>query len=104
MFKWLKRKILIWRVNKTLNIKLRKEQIDYIFFNRSYVSQGRRSGRTLAYILRILLNDGRYHIVDIRPDENRSNVEYRRFFRRWLIEIYTKLKNKGLVKCEIYGF
>lgn len=103
MLKWLKRQILIWRVNKTLDIKLRKDQIDYIFFDKPYVLQGRRNGKTLAYILKILLNDGRYHIVDIKPDERGLNIEYRHFFRKWFKEIYIKLKNKGLVKCVIYG-
>lgn len=103
MFKWIKRQILIWRVNRTLNIKLRKDQIDYIFFDKPYVLQGRRNGKTLAYILKILLNDGKYHIIDIKPDERGLNIEYRRFFRRWFKEIYIKLKDKGLVKCVIYG-
>lgn len=103
MLKWLKRQILIWRVNKTLKIKLRKDQIDYIFLGKPYISQGRRTGKTLAYILKVLLNDGRHHIIDIEPDENRFNIEYRRFFREWFKEIYRKLKNKGLAKCVIYG-
>ena len=103
MLKWLKRKILIYRVNKTLNIKLRKNQIDYIFFDKPYPFQDRKSGKTLAYILKFLLNDGRYHIIDIKPDEKRSNIEYRRFFREWFKETYIKLKDKGLVKCVIYG-
>jgi non-homologous end joining protein Ku len=104
MLKWLKRKILIYRVNKTLNIKLRKDQIDYIFFDKPYTLQGRRNGKTLAYILKILLNDGIYHIVDIEPDENRLNIEYRQFFRRWFRETYLRLSDRGLVKCVIYGF
>lgn len=104
MLKWLKRQILIYRVNKTLKIKLRKNQIDYIFFNKPYTSTERRSGETLAYILKFLLNDGAYYIVDIKPDIKGLNIEYRRFFRRWFKDIYTKLNNKGLVKCVIYGF
>ena len=103
MLEWLKRKILIHRVNKALKIKLRKDQIDYIFFGKPYVLQGRRNGKTLSYILKILLNDGVYHIIDIEPDENRLNIEYRRFFRRWFKEIYIKLKDRRLVKCVIYG-
>lgn len=103
MLKWLKRQILIWRVNKTLKIKLRKDQIDYIFLGKPYMLQGRRNGKTLAYILKILLNDGTYHILDIKPDERGLNIEYRQFFRRWFKEIYIKLKDKGLVKCAIYG-
>ena len=104
MFKWLKRQILIYRVNKTLKIKLRKDQIDYIFFGKPYILQSRGSGKTLAYILKILLNDGTYHIIDIKPDEKGLNIEYRQFFRRWFKEIYLKLNNRGLVKCVIYGF
>ena len=103
MLKWLKRKILIYKVNKTLNIKLRKEQLGYIFFDKPYTFQGRKSGKTLAYILKFLLNDGRYHIIDIKPDIKGLNIEYRRFFRGWFKEIYTKLKGRGLVKCVIYG-
>lgn len=103
MLKWLKIKILIYRVNKTLNIKLRKNQIDYIFFDKPYTLQERKSDKTLAYILKFLLNDGCYHIIEIEPDENKFNIEYRRFFKRWFKEIYEKLKDKGLVKCVIYG-
>ena len=103
MLKWLNRQILIWRVNKTLKIKLRKDQINYIFFGKPYVLQGRGNGKTLAYILKILLNDGTYHITDIKPDEKGLNVRYRQFFRRWFKEIYIKLKNKRLVKCVICG-
>lgn len=103
MLKWLKRQILICRVNKTLNIKLRKDQIDYIFFGKPYVLQGRKNGKTLSYILKILLNDGIYHIIDIKPDEKGLNIEYRQFFRKWFKEIYLKLNNKGLAKCVIYG-
>lgn len=103
MLKWLKRKFLIWRVNKTLKIKLRKDQIDYIFFGKPYVLQSRGSGKTLAYILKILLNGGTYHIIDIEPDENRFDIRYRQFFRRWFKEIYIKLKNKRLIECVIYG-
>ena len=103
MLEWLKRKILIHRVNKALNIKLEEDQINYIFFDKPYASRDRKSEKTLAYILKILLNDGMYHIVDIEPDENRFNIEYRRFFRRWFKEIYIKLKDRRLVKCVIYG-
>ena len=104
MLERIKRQILIWRVNKTLKIKLRKDQIDYIFFGKPYVLQGRRNGKTLAYILKILLNDGAYYITDIKPDEKGLNIEYRQFFRRWFKEIYLKLNNRRLVKCVIYGF
>ena len=77
--------------------------MDYILFDIPYTFQGRKSGKTLAYILKFLLNDGRYHIIDIKPDIKGLNIEYRRFFRRWFREIYIKLKDKGLVKCIIYG-
>ena len=96
MLEWLKRKILIYRVNKTLNIKLKKDQIDYIFFDKPYTFQDRKSGKTLAYILKFLLNDGRYHIIDIKPDEKRSNIEYRRFLEDGLKKFIQNLKIGGL--------
>ena len=101
--KWLNIKITVLKVNKALNIKLTKFQIDYIFYNKPYKKIGRRTGKTLAYILKILLNDGCYHISTIQPDENRMKFEYRRYFRAWLISIYKRLKTKKIVKCTIEG-
>lgn len=112
MFEKLKRKITVWRVNKALNIKLYKHQIDYIFQSgtpstrmkdSNYRITGRRTGATTAYILRILLNDGVYHLVDIKPDKQRNNLEYRKTFRGMFLDIYNKLKKRNLVRCTIQG-
>lgn len=99
MFKWIKRKILIHKVNKCLNIKLRKDQINCIFKNHVYV-MGERSGKTLTHILKILLNQGIYDFKKLRIDELHG-VGYRNWYLRWFREIYYKLNKKNLVQCSI---
>lgn len=99
MIKWIKQKILIWRVNKCLGIKLRKDQIDCIFKNHTYV-MGERSGKTLTHILKILLNPGVYNFKTMRTDEFHG-AGYRRWYLKWFKEIYYKLKENDLVKCTI---
>ena len=99
MFKWIKQKILIHRVNKCLKIKLRKDQINCIFKNHVYV-MGERTGKTLTHILKILLNQGVYDFKTLRTDEIHG-MGYRSWYLRWFKEIYYKLKEKNLVQCTI---
>lgn len=99
MFKWIKRKILIKRVNECLGIKLRKDQIDCIFKNNVYV-MGERTGKTLTHILKILLNEGVYDFKQMGTDEIHG-TGYRRWYLNWFREIYFKLKEKNLVQCVI---
>ena len=99
MFKWIKRKILIHKVNKCLGIKLRKDQIDCIFKNHVYV-MGERSGKTLTHILKILLNKGEYDFKKMHTDEIHG-MGYHRWYFNYFRENYYKLKEKNLVQCII---
>ena len=99
MFKWIKRQVLIHKVNKCLGIKLRKDQINCIFKNRVYV-MGERTGKTLTHILKILLNKGIYDFKKIPTDEVHG-LGYRSWYLKWFKEIHYKLKEKSLVQCTI---
>lgn len=99
IFKWIKRSILISKVNKCLGIKLRKDQIDCIFKNHVYV-MGERTGKTLTHILKILLNPGVYDFKSLRVDEPRG-LGYRNWYLKWFNDIYYKLKEKNLVQCVV---
>ena len=99
MFELIKRKILIKRVNKCLDIKLRKDQINCIFKNKPYVMEGRYTVKTLTYILKILLNKETYNFqnLPVPVDE----LEHRKWYLKWFKKIYYKLKEKNLVQCTI---
>lgn len=99
MFKLIKRKILIHKVNKCLGIKLRKDQINCIFKNHVYV-MGERTGKTLTHILKVLLNEGVYDFKNLPTDEVRG-MGYRSWYLKWFREIYYKLKEKNLVQCVV---
>jgi hypothetical protein len=99
MFKWIKRKILIHRVDKCLGIKLRKDQINCIFKNHIY-TMGPRTGKTLTHILKILLNEGIYDFKNLPTDEVHG-MGYRRWYFNYFRENYYKLKEKNLVQCTI---
>ena len=100
MFKWIKQKIIIWRVNKCLGIKLRKDQINCIFHNYIYIMTGKGTGKTLTHILKILLNKGVYDFKTLHTDESHG-TGYRRWYFKYFKEIYYKLKEKNLVQCTI---
>ena len=54
-----KRRVLVWRVNRALNIRLTDWQIAKIFDDKpfpAHIQSGRRFGKTTAQILFILLN------------------------------------------------
>lgn len=99
----IKIKIKVLKVNNALNVKLTQDQIDYIFNGKKYKKTERKTGKTLAYILKILLNDGVYNINNIKPDEKRTNHEYKIIFMECFKSIYFKLKNKRVIKCTIEG-
>lgn len=100
MFKWIKRKILIKRVNECLDIELRKDQIGCIFEGKPYLMMGRRNGKTLTHILRILLNKGMYDFKILAEDEHHDS-NYRHWYLNYFREIYYKLKEKNLVQCTV---
>ena len=100
MFKCIKRKRLIKRVNECLGIQLRKDQIDYIFKGKPYLMVGRRNGKTLAHILRTLLNKGIYDFKILAEDEHHDS-NYRWWYLNQFKAIYYNLKAENLVQCTI---
>ncbi|MCM1322851.1 MAG: hypothetical protein NC218_01560 [Acetobacter sp.] len=55
---FLKRTHYVRKINKALNIKLYKWQIQYIFGKESFMPNYRASGRTTAHILRLCFSKG----------------------------------------------
>lgn len=99
---------VLGRVEKALGIKLYDEQIAYILHDGPYWFGGRRTGKTLAYCVKLALSEGAplnasepWNISD--PDcgapENKYN--YARWFRRFFLDIWHSLKDAGLPVREI---
>lgn len=103
---------VIKKINKALSIDLYDWQIQYIFYDGDYHGEynyGRRNGKTLANILRLLLSEGEtvYIYASNMPKTVENLVGYLKeddspykrveFFCNELIDVYSKLeKVKGL--------
>lgn len=103
---------VIRKINKALSINLYDWQIQYIFYDGNYHSEyhyGRRNGKTLANILKLLLSEGETIYIDTRNipktakgligflKEDDSPYKRVEFFCTELIAVYYKLeKVKGL--------
>lgn len=85
----------IAKIEKIFGFKLYDWQIDYIRGKEVARPYGRRTGKTFAYILRLLLNSP-FEITEksITTDEYHG-IEYRDWFLRELIKIDTVLKENG---------
>jgi len=103
---------VIRKINKALSIELYDWQIQYIFYDGDYHSEynyGRRNGKTLANILKLILSEGETIYIYARdmPKTAKNLVGYLKeddspykrveFFCNELIDVYSKLeKVKGL--------
>jgi hypothetical protein len=106
---WLKKKRqekIVQSINKALGITLYDWQIDYIF-GANIIISGMSSGRTLAMVLKTLLNVN--NVVDCRnvPTQNsiklyNSVFKYKRWLKKYYVDIYEKLKNNtNLPLCKL---
>jgi hypothetical protein len=109
---------LIDKVQKALNLKLYDWQIDYILEKPRVLDMritGRRTGKTLAYIIKLLFTDSKpiraydfkeiedysdWYCITNRAD--RKEPHYTHWFRRYLKDIYTELKINGLKPRQVF--
>ncbi len=100
MFKRLKVQRLVKKINKALNIKLNKDQIDFIWYNKPISNGKRGSGKVIAWMIKVIITHDVYiRISDVRPDG--ISRRFFQFYSEWFISIYNKLKSAGLAKCVI---
>jgi len=105
---------LIERIEQALGIELYNWQRLYIITGKWQPPQGRQQGRTLAYILRLLLDQSKplliYSISDARAYADNPFTEqqytpaptlYADGFRRDLQEIYKQLRAAGVPVREL---
>ena len=105
MFKKLLKKIRLWWIKKTvvpkvnyaLGIELCDWQIDYIWGGCHVVNLSRRSGKTLAHILKLLFNKDK---IELRRhkwfkdvDDSWRPMKYNEWFKRELFRVYKQLKD-----------
>lgn len=119
---------LIKAVEKALNLKLHPWQIDYIFYDKDYPKNicpclifedfepipsyffygrccmtGRRTGKTLAYCIKLALYSDKS--IDMKkPEEYSDRMEFRYargYFKHMFVDVWEKLKEVGLPVVEI---
>lgn len=95
-------------IEKALNIRLLKGQMDYLLNDGSYWYGDRGSGKTTAYCIKLALSDGDPLNMK-KPKElcdddygTPHNVDrYSQWFRRFFLDIWHSLKDVGLPVREI---
>ena len=100
---------LIERVEKVLGFTLYDDQINYLM-DTGELSGARRSGRTTAYCISLILTDG--EALDLAHPETFSDrvngerpIGYaRRVFIKKFLEIRTKLKDAGIKVRAVKNF
>lgn len=94
-----RRDVEISAINKLLDITLYDWQVAYIFGESNYVTQGRGSGKTLAYVIKLLLSEGEpIHMYDKHIDEWIDAIpgpSYSIWFKYMVREVYYKLSQPG---------
>lgn len=109
---------LIYRIQKALNIELYNWQVNYILDIPMILDlsiSGRGTGKTLAYVIKLLFCDKKpiriYDINDIfaladeyhNPNRNRHCYNpYNRFFADYLFNIYRKLTDAGIKTRPVF--
>lgn len=112
---------LLGRIEQILNIKFQEWQVNYILDKPMVLDMaitGRRSGKTLAYIVKLLFKDDKpiriYDLTEVaaysdwwsvspRVEENSKNDHYTKWFRDRLLEIYGELTMAGIITRPIAG-
>lgn len=99
-------------IEKALGIKLNKGQIHYLLYNSSVWYDGdRQQGRTTAYCIKLALSKGDpldpkhpEKFCDVpRIRRNEMVMQYPKWFLRYFIGIWKKLKDVGLQVRDIEG-
>ena len=89
----------IEKIEKTFDIKLYNFQKDYLLGMSNHLGYMRASGRTFAYMLRLLLEDGEeIPFREVRSgnyNDGHYGSEYKRWFSRELYELNLKLIKAG---------
>ena len=95
-------------IEKTLNITLYEGQRRYLLNDGDYWFGGRKSGKTMAYCIRLALSDGdpinlvrpvEYIDSDFGPPGNESKYSY--WFRRFFMNVWQPLKDAGFPVREV---
>jgi len=95
---------VIPHIEKALGIKLYEHQVNYLL-DKGPVQSGRRTGKTLAYCVKLALSDG--EPIDLKNLEKFSDfgdgsIRYARgLFKNCFMEIREKLKDYGLPVREV---
>jgi len=95
-------------VEKILEIKLYDLQRKYILGQGGYWYGARRSGKTLAYCIKLALSDGEplntrkaYSFCDDDYGNSSNIVSYSKWFLSRFMEIWSKLKDAGFPVREV---
>lgn len=96
------------KINKALGFELYQWQIDYIRGDSDYIPSGRCNGKTLAFVLRQLLNYEKQRPVIARYDEFYENFVCDRedppsyvkdWYIRFVYDVAYKLHQSGIETC-----
>jgi hypothetical protein len=95
-------------IEKALDIKLYDGQRKYLLYDGPYWFGDRRSGKTLAYCVKLALSDGEplnmkkpWEICDNDYGPPRNRQRYSGWFRGFFLKIWHSLKDTGLPVREI---
>lgn len=109
---------LLNRIEQVLNIRFHDWQVDYMLGIPRVLNMritGRVTGKTLVYIIKLLFSDDKplnayeikkvenysdWYSVTNRPNEKKPH--YTQWFRRYLKDIYDKLKEKGIQPRPVF--
>ena len=109
---------LLCKIEEALDIEFCNWQVDYILDRPQILNMritGRKTGKTTVYIIKLLFQEDKpiraYERTEvtqysdwfcISDRQERADNHYTEFFRRYLIDIYEKLIEKGLNPRPIF--
>lgn len=90
-------------IEKALDIRLYPEQTEYLLHNGSYWFGNRRSGKTLAYSVKLALSEGEPINMEKPLDfcDSPHIIKYSLWFRSFFLKIWQQLKFAGLPVREL---
>lgn len=103
MFKFIKNKILVYKINKALEFKLNDQQIKFIFEDKN-VFTGRVQGKTTAFIIKLLISKSE---IDVRAlsqgyySDESFGIGYIKFFEKEFYLIEEKLRKVGIKTAKL---
>jgi len=110
---------LLKQIEKVFSLKFHEWQINYILDIPMVLDMritGRRTGKTFAYIIKLLFTDEEpiraydsYHIANLmdwysysdREPVGRRDTKYTGWFRNYLLDIYQRLTLTGIVPRKV---